>query len=119
MDNGYYCYSLTKSSVKQALSLFSEFTSEHNCKDNVRNTVNDILILATAIDKEKKFLTDDNLLNRFAAEYYEAPIHEDKDKLLIDFSEKVVEKRKNQESKGYINRGWSYAVRKNRAARET
>lgn len=119
LDNGYYCYSLTKSAVEQGLNLFSEFTSEHNCKDNVRNTVNDILILATAIDREKKFLTHDNLLNRFAAEYYEAPIHEDKDELLIDFSEKVVEKRKNKESKGYINRGWCYAVRKNRAARET
>jgi hypothetical protein len=93
--------------------LFAEFTSEHNCKGNVRNTVNDILILATAIDRQKKFLTHDNLLNRFAAEYYEAPTHKDKNELLIDFSEKVAEKRKNRESKGYINKGWSYAVHNN------
>jgi len=119
LDSGYYCYSLTKSAVDQALSLFSEFVSEHNCKGNVRNTINDLLILSTAIDREKKFLTNDNLLNRFAAEYYEAPIHKDKDELLIDFSEKQVEKRKNRESKRYINKGWSYTVRNNRASLET
>ncbi len=105
LDSDYYCYSLTKSAVEQALNLFAKFTSEHNCKREVRNTVNDILILATAIDREKKFLTQDNLLNRFAAKYYEAPTHKNENELLIDFSEKVTEKRKNRESKGYINKG--------------
>jgi predicted nucleic acid-binding protein len=119
LDSGYYCYSLTRSAVDQALNLFSEFVSEHNCKGNVRNTINDLLILSTAIDREKKFLTNDNLLNRFAAEYYEAPIHKDKDELLIDFSKQPVEKRKSRESKGYINKGWSYAVRNNRTTPET
>ncbi|MBE9058615.1 hypothetical protein [Sphaerospermopsis sp. LEGE 08334] len=111
IDSGYYCYSLTKSSLEQALSLFSEFVSEHKCKGNIRNTINDLLILATAIDREKKFLTNDNLLNRFAAEYYEAPVYQREDELLIDFSEKPLEKRKNRESKGYINKGWSYVMR--------
>jgi predicted nucleic acid-binding protein len=119
LDSDYYCYSLTKSAVDKALSLFSAFVSEHNCKGNVRNTINDLLILSTAIDREKKFLTNDNLLSRFAAEYYEAPIHEDKDELLIDFSAKQIEKRENRESKGYINNGWSYVVRNNRASPET
>jgi hypothetical protein len=40
IDNNYYCYSLTKTALAQALSLFSEFTSQHNCKGNIRNTVN-------------------------------------------------------------------------------
>lgn len=119
LDSDYYCYSLTKSAVDKALSLFSEFVSEHNCKGNVRNTINDLLILSTAIDREKKFLTNDNLLNRFAADYYKAPAHKDEDQLLIDFSEKQVEKRENRESKGYINNGWSYALRNNRASPET
>lgn len=118
LDSGYYCYSLTKSSLEQALSLFSEFVSEHNCKGNIRNTVNDLLILSTAIDREKKFLTNDNLLNRFAAEYYEAPVYQREDELLIDFSEKPLEKRKNRESKGYINKGWNYAVRNKRTSPE-
>ena len=119
LDNDYQCYSLTKSALEEGLSLFSQFTSKHNCKANIRNTVNDILILATAIDRKKVLLTHDKLLNRFAAEYYEVPIEQDKNELLIDFSKKAVAQSKNRESKGYINSGWSYAVRNNRAAPET
>jgi predicted nucleic acid-binding protein len=119
LDNDYQCYSLTKSALEEGLSLFSQFTSKHNCKANIRNTVNDILILATAIDRKKVLLTHDKLLNRFAAEYYEVPIEQDKNELLIDFSKKAVDQSKNRESKGYINSGWSYAVRNNQAAPET
>jgi predicted nucleic acid-binding protein len=119
LDNDYQCYSLTKSALEEGLSLFSQFTSKHNCKANIRNTVNDILILATAIDRKKVLLTHDKLLNRFAVEYYEVPIEQDKNELLIDFSKKAVDQSKNRESKGYINSGWSYAVRNNRAAPET
>lgn len=119
LGSDYYCYSLTRSAVDQALNLFSEFVSEHNCKGNVRNTINDLLILSTAIDREKKFLTNDNLLNRFAAEYYEAPICNDKNELLIDFSKQPIERRESKESKGYINKGWSYAVRNNRMIPKT
>lgn len=119
LDNDYPCYSLTKSALEEGLSLFSQFTSKHNCKANIRNTVNDILILATAIDRKKVLLTHDKLLNRFAAEYYEVPIEQDKNELLIDFSKKAVDQSKNRESKGYINSGWSYAVRNARAAPET
>jgi hypothetical protein len=117
LDNKYHCYCLNRSIIEQGLDLFSRFIAEHNCKGNVRNTVNDILILATAIERGKLLLTHDNLLNRFAAEYYNnAPIQRDKNELLIDFSgEPTGERKKNQESKGYINRGWSYSVRNNRA----
>ncbi|MEQ8753064.1 MAG: hypothetical protein RID09_06010 [Coleofasciculus sp. G1-WW12-02] len=115
LDNNYYCYSLNRLTIEQALDLFSRFIAEHNCKGNVRNTVNDILILATALERGKQLLTHDNLLNRFAAEYYDAPIQRDKNELLIDFSIKSTdEKKNNKESKGYINQGWSYSVRNNR-----
>ena len=114
LDNGYYCYSLTNSILEEALNLFSAFTSEHNCKGNIRNSINDILILATAIDKGKRLLTYDNVLTRFAAKYCDAAIHQDEDVLLVDFSaEKVVERKKNRESKGYIHKGWSYIICKN------
>ncbi|MFG6097340.1 hypothetical protein SPB21_18895 [Leptothoe sp. ISB3NOV94-8A] len=114
LDSDYYCYSLTKTSLEDGLRLFSEFVSKYNCKGNVRNTINDLLILSTAINRKKKLLTNDSLLNRFAAEYYEAPIHQNENELLIDFSEKLLKKTKNRESKGYINKGWSYALRNNR-----
>jgi predicted nucleic acid-binding protein len=114
-DNDYYCYSLTKSVVDQAVNLFSKFVSKHNCKDDIRNTINDLLILSTAIDREKKFRTRDKELNRFAAKYYQAPIaiNKDNDELLIDFSQQSVESKENRESKGYINKGWSYVLRNN------
>ena len=118
-DNDYYCCSLTNAVLENALRLFSQFTSQYKCKKNIHNSINDLLVLATAIDRGNKFFTNDNLLNRFAAQYYKAPIDKQEDKLLIDFSEKQVEKVKNRESKGYINNGWSYAIRGNRTPSET
>ncbi|MCT7968935.1 hypothetical protein NG799_21730 [Laspinema sp. D1] len=114
-ENDYYCYSLTRSAIDQALNLFSKFVSEHNCKADIRNTINDLLILSTAIDREKKFRSGDNLLNRFAAKYYQAPItvNKENDELLIDFSQQPVESKESRESKGYINKGWSYVLRNN------
>ena len=120
LDNDYHCYPLNKSAIERALNLFSQFTVDYNCKGNIRNTINDILILATAIEREKKLLTRDSLLNRFTAERYDASIHKEKDKLLIDFSGKLTSGRqKNTESKGYINRGWSYSVWTNRTVQGT
>ena len=116
LDSGYYCYALTKTVVDNALNLFSEFVSQHNCKGNIRNSVNDILILSTAIDREKKLLTRDNLLNRFAAEYYEVAVYKDNDEILIDFSEDIIKEKRSRESKEYINKGWSYAISQNRAS---
>lgn len=46
--------------------------------------------------------------------YYNVPIHKDRNELLIDFSrQQTLERKKNEESKGYINRGWSYLFRNN------
>jgi hypothetical protein len=119
LDNNYRCYSLTRATIKIGLTLFSEFAAKHNCKGNIRNTINDILILATAVDRQKQFRTYDNVLHRFAAEYYEASTYQNEDELIIDFSEETTESRKSKESKGYINRGWSYSVRNNREVQGT
>lgn len=119
INNVYCCYSLTESSLDKAFNLFSEFVSKHNCKNNIRNTINDLLILSTAIDRNKKFITYDNELNIFAAEYYEAPVHKYEDKLLIDFSENQPKKIKNKESKSYINKGWSYVIRNKQVSPQT
>ena len=55
-----------------------------------------------AIDRKKSLLKSDSLLNRFAAEYYEVLIYQDKNKLLIDFSERQVEKRKGTSIRGGV-----------------
>jgi len=78
--------------------------------------VNDVLILASAIEYQKPFLTKDNLLSRFAAETYHVQAIQQEGNILVDFSKiEPIERRKSLESKGYINRGWSFAIRNRKA----
>jgi hypothetical protein len=87
--------------------LFYEFLLRYNSKENLKNTINDVLILATAINSSSSLVTKDSLLNRFASEQYNAELIENQDSLIVDFGkEKSLEKRRSKESKGYINKGW-------------
>ena len=120
VDHRYYCYPLNVLTIETGLNLFSRFVEKYSCKNSVRNTVNDILILATAIERQLPLLTQDNLLSRFAADQYDAVIKSDADAIVVDFSCAETNKRKNsRESKGYTNRGWSYSVRNNRSVKGT
>jgi hypothetical protein len=91
--------------------LLDKFLIKHSSKSDFKNTWNDILILSKAINKQLPLLTEDKLLNRFAAENYNTKAIQENGFLKIDFSDtKNVEKRTNKESKGYINRGWEYKM---------
>lgn len=106
------CISLNETSAEIGLSLFYEFTSRYNIKENIKNTINDVLILATSISKTATLITKDSLLNRFASEQYSGTLKENSDFLSIDFQvNENPEKRDRKESKGYINKGWQYCVR--------
>lgn len=106
------CVPLNKRTVELGLSLFYEFVSSYNLKENFRNSVNDIFILAAAVSSSGILITKDSLLNRFAAEQYDAKVKEKEDTLLIDFREnKYPEKYKGKDSKGYINTGWKIQAR--------
>lgn len=84
----------------------------------LRHTVNDILIFASALDKFTTLVTEDNLLNRFAANYFGAPLDTGNDLLEIDFQHKLItERQHNQESKGCINRRWQFAFKSHRNPR--
>lgn len=103
---------LNKNIIELGLNLFSEFISRYSSKENYRNTVNDILILATAINSSSTLITRDSLLNRFAAEYYGVTVKEGSDIFLIDFGkERQPERHTSHESKGYINNGWKVHAR--------
>lgn len=94
------------------MCLFSEFVSEYECKDNVRNTINDILILSTAIGTRSQLVTKDSVLNRFAAKHYGAAIAELGGNLHLNFADEANPiQSASKESKGYVNRGWSYSLR--------
>lgn len=106
------CLLLSRNTVVLGLNLFCEFLSRYNTKENFRNTVNDVLILATAVNSSATLVTKDSLLNRFASDYYNGFTKEKSGFLSIDFGkEKNLVRRRNRESKGYINKGWQIRVR--------
>jgi hypothetical protein len=114
------CLPVNKGIVEVGLELFAGFTDKYTCKDNFKNTVNDVLIFATAVEHCAQLRTEDILLARFAAEMYDAPISEHGNEVLVDFSHPKKQKRKlSRDSKGYVNRGWSYSIRNHRAVTAT
>lgn len=112
-DNNVLCHSLSEDACDIALELFLRFQEHINPKENIKNTVNDLLILSTAVDKKTPILTMDRVLGRFAAKEHSGKIQSDSKNITIDFSIENGRKTKNnRESKGYINRGWSYSFLK-------
>jgi len=110
LDNDIRCHNLTESSCDIALDLFVKFQERITPKENIKNTVNDLLILATAIDKKMPIHTMDKVLGEFAANEHAGSISIESEVIAIDFSMKDSDKAvKTRESKGYINRGWSYS----------
>jgi len=97
------CLPLNKDIVDLGLGLLKEFLSRYEPKKEFKNTINDMFILATAVNSFSTLTTKDSLLHRFAAEYFNASLKENSGSLLIDFGS---ESCKNKESKGYINKGW-------------
>jgi hypothetical protein len=108
LENNVQCIALNRSTVALCVTLLHEFTAKYTLKGNFRNTLNDLLVLATAIRSSGRLVTEDKLLMRFAADQY-SKTHKRKGNILtIDFDKDQTElKRKTQESKGYVNRQWA------------
>ena len=106
-QNQCQCLPLTKQIGEFALKAMDAFLSKYNAKANPRNTVNDVLILATARTRKLKLSTKDSLLNRFSGEFLGGTIQKKGRRLSVDFSgDSTRVRRRSPESKGYINRGW-------------
>jgi len=111
-DSDFICHPVNESIIQFSMQLYFELEQKYNFKDNIKNSINDLLILSTACLKEKTLFTEDKLLNVFAAEKLLATVSRNSDGIILDFStQERVESRISTESKGYINRGWSYSVR--------
>ncbi|MBN1637932.1 MAG: hypothetical protein JW866_03125 [Ignavibacteriales bacterium] len=108
LDNKIICKTIHQDIVETGYQLLDEFLLSHNPKQNFRNTWNDILIFASAIQSSKPLITYDNELSRFITEHYAKSISTiQKQFSLVEFEEeKKPEKFRHKESKGYINRGW-------------
>jgi hypothetical protein len=112
VENNINCIPLNKKIVELSLSLLHVFLKIYNSKEKFKNTLNDVFILATAINSSSTLITKDSLLNRFATEYFDTTLNENSGSLLIDFRKvKTSEFPKSKESKGYINKGWRVQVR--------
>lgn len=82
-----------------------------NLKADFRNSLNDMLILGTAITRGADLWTQDELLAQFAAEELTSKVkHRDTHyEIPVQSSENSI-RRVSRESKGYINTGWRYAL---------
>jgi hypothetical protein len=58
-DNNVWCYNLNENCCDIALELFVKFQKHITAKENIKNTVNDLLILSTAVDRKMPILTMD------------------------------------------------------------
>ena len=108
------CLAVTPAIADVGMNILGQFLDKYEAKQNPRNTINDVLILSTAVEHSLPLLTEDNLLKRFTAELFGAPYSEQPpDRLIIDFTPpEVVNHRRPFESKGYINRGWQVIERR-------
>ena len=108
------CLAVTPAIADVGMNILGQFLDKYEAKQNTRNTINDVLILSTAVEHSRPLLTEDNLLKRFTAELLGAPCSEQlPDRLIIDFTHpEVADRRRPFESKGYINRGWRVTERR-------
>lgn len=113
LENGIQVIPLNKEIVNIGVSLLQNFTQNYELKGNFRNSLNDMLILATAIHSSAILVTKDSLLNKFAASKYSGAIQRNEEIITIDFSNQSDSiSPNNLESKGYINKGWQVKFRK-------
>ena len=115
LDMGIQCVPLDKDALVTAQELLYEFGAKHSLKDNFRNTWNDMLIVAAALQAAGNLTTRDTLLARFTANRFAASQHQAGPNITIEFERAAPRQRpKSLESKGYINRGWNFRFEQNR-----
>jgi len=118
IDREVTCVPVTRSVATIGLNLLGQFIDRYQPKENKRNTINDVLVLASAIEQEVRLLTKDSLLARFAAEVTMAPCISVGPHIKVDFSSPAIsDRRRPLESKDFVNRGWQVLERRRSSAR--
>lgn len=112
LENEITCFPLSKNAISIGMELLQAFSTKHKLKANFRNSLNDILVFATAIDASAKLVTADALFSEFAAKHFEAHSSRQEDIITVDFREILrPASTRSTESKGYINKGWQVSFR--------
>lgn len=114
-DNSIICSPLNPKCARIGQNLLYEFTEKYTLKKNFRNSLSDILILATALSCEGQLITKDSLLASFCEKQgiLKRKKHGSWVRCETDVSDTTIRKRQ-RESKGYVNRSWEVRMRKGR-----
>lgn len=107
------CLPLNPWSVQLAYQILAVFLDRHQPKANLRNTLNDMLILSTAAHNHGRLETFDGVLAKIAQEILPCRGTPNGPALTLDFSAPhSADRGLNRESKGYLNRSWAVRERK-------
>ena len=85
-DSNYICHPVNESIIDFSMNLYLDLEEKYNFKSDIKNSINDLLILSTAYLNGKVLYTEDKLLNVFAAEKLAGTITKKHDGLILDFS---------------------------------
>lgn len=118
-DSELRCVSLDRSRAQLGLDLLHQYAMDegNTLKANFRNSLNDMLILASAISSGCHLVTEDRALWRFAARTLDVPVRSKEKLIHLDISPKITNDAVSRESKGYINRSWRASVKGQRLPR--
>lgn len=110
------CLSLDSSLAQVGIDLLHQYAMSdgNNLKANFRNSLNDMLILATSIESGVDLLTEDRALWRFASRALDLPSNNDGGLIRLQTSPRLAGSSLSRESKGYINHPWEARVRNRR-----
>jgi hypothetical protein len=107
VDNRVSCKPLGASIASQAMNLVSFAGARYTFKPNFRNSLNDLIVFATALQHCLEVTTADKLLARIVAEYAGVSTVETDDVVRLSFA--GAQRPEPGPKQAYKNRGWALA----------
>ena len=98
------CDALTEEDTELALGLMKRFVETNSPKEDIRNTLNDMLVLANSINHGLVLRTDDTLLDDFAQKQLHAQSTAHANNLVDLTLPKAECVRRSAGTRGYVNR---------------
>lgn len=114
IDNEIIVVPITQETVSTMQCIYENIKNEYNVKDNYRNSFMDLLIVATAVEKKERLISQDKELNKAlkkCCEYLNISTYE-KGISSIDYCDRNLEKRIGSDNKDYINNSWRIMTKK-------
>lgn len=108
VDNEITVVPVTTKTVAQMQCIYEDIKSEYNVKKNYRNSFMDLLILATAVEKKERLITEDKELNKALQKCCNYLDISSNSKGISNIDYRDDEKNQNirKNHKNYVNNGW-------------